>query len=568
MPTEVQAESMPGRTREEDALLARVNRVICDLDLTPDDIGEIAQGLKKELNQALHTGQSSQIPSFVSCVPAGSELGTYLAVDLGGTNCRVSLVHLKGDSTFSMRQTKCTIPKSHMVNASHVPLFDFIAENIARLLADDETHRTDSTSARNDANAAPEILKLGFTFSFTFANQTLGSGTMLQWDKADAVGRDPVQMLQEAIDRLSLPVDVVAIISDSVGSLMARSYTSSIASDTLLAAIFGTGTNAAYFEHRANIHKVPLAPAERKDGVMIMNTEWGAWADSGHNALKFQTAYDRTLDQQSSNPGKQLLEKCISGLYLGEVVRLIIVEILGHGLFTMRPAGPFSAVYNPYAVDTILLSHLASDQEEGLSLSREAIAEHFGVSNVSYSDACAVRSIAAGVVKRSAFLAGAAMGAIILQSGRLPTSYLEFPCKDSTTLGMQEMHEHDSQGLKQSDMQIKNQRLTCVIGGILGNVAHTICALFGRPFPFLWTGMLAPRRPPLPAKLKTQKSIDIGIEGSLAEAYPGFEDHLRKALRDVPGIGVDGESCINIGVSRDGPILGAALAAHSAAVSE
>lgn len=53
-----------------------------------------------------HGADMQMIPSFVTGVPDGSEAGTYLALDLGGTNLRVCEVSLKGDGTFTIKQQK------------------------------------------------------------------------------------------------------------------------------------------------------------------------------------------------------------------------------------------------------------------------------------------------------------------------------------------------------------------------------------------------------------------------------------------------------------------------------
>lgn len=38
---------------------------------------------------------------------------------------------------------------------------------------------------------------------------------------------------------------------------------------------------------------------------VIVNTEWGAFGDNGE-LERFRTEFDRQLDAESSNPGKQL----------------------------------------------------------------------------------------------------------------------------------------------------------------------------------------------------------------------------------------------------------------------
>ena len=78
-------------------------------------------------------------------------------------------------------------------------LFDFIVESMANFL---KKHSIDRK------------LPLGFTFSFPVAQTSLTSGTLKQWTKdfkaSGAVGRDIVEMLQEAIRRR--PVSTVAFI--------------------------------------------------------------------------------------------------------------------------------------------------------------------------------------------------------------------------------------------------------------------------------------------------------------------------------------------------------------------
>ena len=55
--------------------------------------------------------------------------------------------------------------------------------------------------------------------------------------------------------------------------------------------------------------------------------------------------------------------------------------------------------------------------------------------------------------------------------------------------------------------------------------------------------------------------MDVGVDGSLVEFYPNFEDYIREALREVPEIGPQGEKRIRIGIAKDGSGVGAALIA-------
>lgn len=55
--------------------------------------------------------------------------------------------------------------------------------------------------------------------------------------------------------------------------------------------------------------------------------------------------------------------------------------------------------------------------------------------------------------------------------------------------------------------------------------------------------------------------VDVGVDGSLVEFYPNFEEYIREALRAVPQIGPVGEQRIRIGIAKDGSGVGAALIA-------
>lgn len=76
-------------------------------------------------------------------------------------------------------------------------LFDFIAESMANFIKKHSIERQ---------------LPLGFTFSFPVAQTSLTSGTLKKWTKdfnaSGAVGRDVIEMLQEAIGRRQVSITV------------------------------------------------------------------------------------------------------------------------------------------------------------------------------------------------------------------------------------------------------------------------------------------------------------------------------------------------------------------------
>lgn len=99
---------------------------------------------------------------------------------------------------------------------------------------------------------------------------------------------------------------------------------------------------------------------------MAINCEWGAF-DNAHRVLP-RNRHDVAIDAASPKPGEQAFEKMSAGLYLGEILRLVLVDLHARGrLFAGRGDLPAAApLKEPYALDTEFLSRLenGTSQEE------------------------------------------------------------------------------------------------------------------------------------------------------------------------------------------------------------
>ena len=366
--------------------------------------------------------------------------GLYLAVDLGGTNFRVCSVTLNGDTTFNLTYNKVPIPKELMVAKTARELFAFLAKQIEVFLRQHHADRFDSHVRRRQTASTPQgfrdehIFRLGFTFSFPVQQHGINKGTLLRWTKGfdipDAVGKDVCALLQEEIDNLHLPVRVAALVNDTVGTLMARSYTSTGKHRSILGAIFGTGTNGAYIEKTANIKKSIPGEYNTSTGEMVVNTEWGSF-DNQLNVLP-STPWDKALDRDSVNTGFQMFEKRVSGMFLGEIVRLAVVEMVNDdkiGLFkdansstndwsTTTNIGPESGLNRQWGMDSAIMSVAAADNTPELATIRQQL-EKMHIYNPSLEDAQAFKAIAGAVGRRAARLSAVALGAIAIASGKL-----------------------------------------------------------------------------------------------------------------------------------------------------
>jgi hexokinase len=277
-------------------------------------------------------------------------------------------------------------------------------------------------------------------------------------------------------------------------------------------------------------------------GEMVVNTEWGSF-DNGLKVLP-TTPYDAILDKDSINPGIQMFEKLISGMFLGEILRIVLVTMMNDPKIPLfrddnsshndyrstTTIDELSPLYTQWAVDSSILSIAEADNSAGLRALRQEIEKSLGVSAASIEDAQVVKEISHAIAKRAARLAGVAIGAIVLETGRLNPGASPNPGPKSAAAIVED---------------VKNLNLAAAASATANKLADA--------------ASLA---------VNEEDIVDIGVDGSLVEFYPGFEDEMREALRAITGIGATGERRIRIGIAKDGSGVGAALIALVAAKME
>jgi hexokinase len=296
-------------------------------------------------------------------------------------------------------------------------------------------------------------------------------------------------------------------------------------------------------ERVCNISKLGSTHANQ-DGGMILNTEWGAFCDAPGSL--HLSRFDRELDSTSTNPGSQALEKQISGLYLGEILRLALLHLLSRSLLDMVVAED-SPLYTPYAIDTSFLSTILAIGADQL----HAISSTLKAHQVSLSDAHAAVLLATGIMKRSARLSGACIAAIIIQSGRLHPGDPQSRSKCQSVVS-------------EKDVSQKKRSRGKIISAIvfLRKILHKLfgCIRIWKQQQLLVTADMENQS--LVAESGSETPIiDVGVDGSLYEFCPNFEAYIRETLREIPQIGEDGERRIKIGLAKDGSSVGAALVA-------
>jgi hexokinase len=137
---------------------------------------------------------------------------------------------------------------------------------------------------------------------------------------------------------------------------------------------------------------------------MIINMEWGNF-----NKLKV-TKYDRRLDKESVNPGAQILEKMVSGLYLGEICRLIMADLISKKmLFDGRLSANFD---KRMMLKGEVVSQVLADKSGGLT-GIMALLRCLGVKDPKVEDGKTIRKICGLLSVRAARISAAAIFAVI-----------------------------------------------------------------------------------------------------------------------------------------------------------
>ncbi|GAB4852516.1 Hexokinase isoenzyme 2 [Ancistrocladus abbreviatus] len=336
------------------------------------------------------------ILSYVDSLPTGNEKGLFYALDLGGTNFRVLRVQLGGkdQGVVASEFEQVSIPQELMFGTSE-ELFDFIASGLAKF-AQTEGGKFQLLPGRKR--------ELGFTFSFPVKQTSIDSGILIKWTKGFAVsgteGKDVVACLNEALERQGLDMHVSALVNDAVGTLAGARYWDN---DVIAAVILGTGTNACYVEQ---IDAIPRLHGHKSySKSMIVNTEWGAFS----SGLPL-TEFDMGMDAASINPGEQIFEKTISGMYLGEIVRRVLLKMAEtESLFGRSIPEKLST---PFSLRTPDLCAMQQDNSSDLEAIGSILYDVAGAK----SDTSARRTVLEvcdTIVKRAGRLAGAGIVGIL-----------------------------------------------------------------------------------------------------------------------------------------------------------
>ncbi|MCY3775467.1 MAG: hypothetical protein OXH11_05755 [Candidatus Aminicenantes bacterium] len=345
-------------------------------DLSPlSTARSIIEEFKHQMEQGLSAGRSGSLAMIETFIPRTARFhpGTYVGLDMSGTNFRVAVLSVNPDQSLSGSPRIRIFPIPSRLKRGEAgreahsrDLFRFLAGGIALTLEEERV--------------AASGLRVGFTFAFPTRMESADRGVLLkwtkEWDLPDLVGRDPVPELARAFREAGLQgVKVNVLLNDTVGTLILGYFRDR---RTLAGGILGTGTNLAAWL-----------------GSTAINFECGNF-DLGPLRDRVLTPVDRDLDSRSRNPGQQRFEKMVAGRYLGGLLRRLLAEFHPQGRFGERGA-----------VGAEDVSHLAADSG-GLPETRRFL-ERSGVVDDGLKQRRQAASLARMILRRSAQLSALAM---------------------------------------------------------------------------------------------------------------------------------------------------------------
>ncbi|MDI1489899.1 MAG: hexokinase [Ramalina farinacea] len=350
-------------------LLAQIKKLEEIFSVDKAKLKEITAHFVKELEKGNVEGGSIPMnPTWVMGYPDGNETGTYLALDMGGTNlrvCEVILSETRGE--YDIIQSKYRMPEDLKTGESD-DMWEYIADCIQQFI---EYHHEVEDLEKIDK------IPIGFTFSFPATQDYIDHGILQRWTKGFDIkgveGKDVVPLFEAALAKRKLPVKLSALINDTTGTLIASSYTDPTMK---IGCIFGTGTNAAYMENCGSVPKIAEhnLPA---DMPIAINCEYGAF-DNEHKVLP-RTQYDVIVDDDSPRPGQQAFEKMIAGLYLGELFRLVLVDIHDNKNCSFFAGQDISKLRKAYTLDASFLSDIETDPFENLQETGDMLKQELGI---------------------------------------------------------------------------------------------------------------------------------------------------------------------------------------------
>lgn len=345
-----------------------INNVLKAFEVDKDSMANIAMLFKETMERGLK-GEATclkMLPSFIG-KPTGKEQGTFMTMDMGGTNLRCTKFKIQDGNFENIVEKKVKLINKEKgydltkADTDAKQLFGFMADCMAEITEPGES------------------MYLGNTFSFPCRQEGINEAYLIHWTKeittSGVEGQNINKLLADALNERNIKIEPVAILNDTVGTLLVAMYSYQ---DADIGSIMGTGHNTCYME---NEHPV-------SGGKMIVNIESG-----NYNVGLPSTMYDEIIDKNSQVPGAQMLEKMVSGYYMGSIVKEVCLDLYNKKALFSSPDTDtqafFNQSFNALMVENFILYPAKTTEQYGCSI----------------TDAEIIKKVSEAVLKRAVRLA-------------------------------------------------------------------------------------------------------------------------------------------------------------------
>lgn len=363
--------------------------------------------LQEEYWKKLQSSDISMLPSYQHTLPAGNETGDYLALDVGGSTFRIALVRLGakriGEDGMQVRRIRSFVIDKTIRDLQGQAFFDWMAERIGDMLAE-YNHINGTHDAR---------LQMGLAWSFPVEQTSPRTGRLLAMGKGfnathGVEGEDLSELVMRSCRARGLNVEMRAIVNDGAATLLSQAYRDP---STRMSLILGTGMNAAVFLPVSALGSGKFG--QRPDSWyaaakhVLVNTEMSMFG----KPVWPVTRWDEELNDQHMLPSFQPLEYLVTGRYLGEIVRLIMVEaITTAGMFKGEMP---SRLEEAYSLDTRILAAFQSDGSANLAKAKAVFLQaHALCSPPRLNELQFIRDVSQLVAQRAAVYLATALHAL------------------------------------------------------------------------------------------------------------------------------------------------------------
>ncbi|XP_027921260.1 probable hexokinase-like 2 protein [Vigna unguiculata] len=364
---------------------------------------DMVSSMKISLASSDESPTLNMVVSNVASLPLGDEEGFFYGVSLYGRNLLMLCARLGGKKKpiSALQRQDISIPDAVLAGPS-LEITDYIATEIAKFVSmHPEIEIEDSEPVENK--------KFGFTLSYPVHQAMPFSDTASQHKNANnPVRQGMVKDLNRALATHGMTMPVVSLVDETIGGLAGGRYYNR---ESVAAVTLGTTTNAAYVEPAEEVASDSAQFPNSSE--LVISMEWGNF-----NSLRLPlTSYDASVDAESSNPGSQVFEKLISGKYLGEVVRHVLLKLAKETALFGSTVPPKLMI--PYLIRPSDMAAMHQDTSEDREIVGEKLGEIFEIHNCCPMAREAVAEVCDIVAERGARLAGAGIVGIIKKLGRI-----------------------------------------------------------------------------------------------------------------------------------------------------